>query len=435
MSRLKKLLLLLGINAAISIVLLEVFAAALYFVDKGALFYTETRNPEALHRNQPMNLVFHPYFGYARRWEPHDTSQAWLNADGFGFVNNFVGDGQSIEYPFMPRDDHYVIGIFGGSFAQEFFHHQEKFQTLETLLKESPAFEDKTLVILEFAFAGYKQPQQMAIFNYFQMLGQHLDLALVVDGFNEVAHGATNHAKGVPISVPVDEIWGGMARFVEGQNVMASSGYGAKAQWHRWAAEDARRTAEVDCGFTVCFYGFKAVSLWHKRAYADAFSRSDSATADYNERSHFVTRKGHNAKGDGQAWPVPDSVFVEIARQWAGALRVMTDLGQRRGTTVVGILQPNLYFPRGRVFPQLDPDNNPFERYIDLVERGYPALIEQIDVLRTEGVHAIDGTAALDAADGGSEVVLKDDCCHLTEEGYRHMSMFAAREILRVVAP
>ncbi|NQV20444.1 MAG: SGNH/GDSL hydrolase family protein [Rhodospirillales bacterium] len=434
MRDLRKYLKVFSVNAIIFFALIEILSIGAYFFYKGGFFYTASRNQEELHRNNPMNLVFHPYFGYARRWEPQEISQAWLNQDGFGFINNYVGDGRSIEYPFEPQDDEYVIGIFGGSFAQEFFHHREKFQTLENELKKSPMFGGKALVILEFAFAGYKQPQQMAIFSYYQMMGQHLDLALVLDGFNEVAHGATNFSKGVPISVPVDEIWGSMARFVEGQNVMSASGYGAKAQWHKWAAVDARRTAEGKCDFAACYYWFQAISIWHNRQSEAAFARGEKVADDYNVRSHFVTRKGHDAKASEHIWPVPESVFDEIARQWAGSLRVMTDLARPRDTTVVGILQPNLYFPRGRVFPQLDPSNNPFERYIDLVERGYPALINQIETLQADGVVAIDGTSALDGAAGGSKELLKDDCCHLTDEGYRHMSLFAAKEIVRATA-
>lgn len=413
-----------AVNLVLLGLLLEAASLLLFHAEKDVLFYQRPPANEEDYQHRPLNLVFHPYFGYVRRFSGEiDTPR---NNHGFLYVQTTVGDGQSVDYPFTPQPHQYVIGIFGGSVAQHFFHYQERFGTVAKRLSEMPQFDGKEIIFLQFAFAGFKQPQQMLILSYYQMLGQHLDMVLIIDGFNEVAHGAGNAAKGVPIVAPVDDIWNNLGRYVEGQNTMASSGYGAKAQWHTWAATNANRTADHDCVLAVCFYYRTALSKWHVWRQTLADSRGEALMGDWTTRSHFISRKGHSVEPNVFDWPVPDRVYVEAADQWENSLRVMHAIAQARDIAVVQILQPNMYFPRNRVFPPLDPGDKTFIRFIEPVKQGYPELVARYPGLQADGIHAVDGTAMMDDA---PDQVLSDDCCHYNDAGNEIMSNFVADQI------
>ena len=102
-----------------------------------------------------------------------------------GFVPAPVGrDGtkKGILRHIRPRSEgQRLVGVFGGSFAAGVCRHGRK--TFENLLSEP----GKRAVILCFAVAGYKQPQQLMMLTYFLSLGGVLDVVINIDGFNEVA--------------------------------------------------------------------------------------------------------------------------------------------------------------------------------------------------------------------------------------------------------
>ena len=50
--------------------------------------------------------------------------------------------------------------------------------------------------------AGPDAPQQLLVLAYLLSVGQELDLAITIDGFNEVALGAYNNDRGQDISMP-----------------------------------------------------------------------------------------------------------------------------------------------------------------------------------------------------------------------------------------
>ncbi|NQV20446.1 MAG: hypothetical protein HQ511_03415 [Rhodospirillales bacterium] len=418
-----------SVNVGLLVLLLEMASLILFFSEKRVFFYARSPVNVEDYRNRPLNTVFHPYFGYVRRFV--DGSNGWVNNDGFVYANTVDDDYDPVDYPFAPTSDQYVIGVFGGSVAQHFFHHQQRFHTVAKLLGKLPQFEGKEIIFLQFAFAGFKQPQQMLIFSFYQTLEQPLDMALVIDGFNEVAHGAGNAAKGVPIAMPVDDIWNNMGRYVEGQNALVSGGYGAKAQWHKWAAANHRRAAERDCQFAACYYYRVALSNWHDRRHANSIGRNEISVDDWTERSHFITRKGHSVSPNVFDWPVPAAVYVEIADQWENSLRAMNDIANARGITVLQILQPNMYFPRNRVFPPLDPNDKTYIRFIEPVEEGYPELLDRYPGMLADGINAVDGTAMMDEA---ADQVLIDDCCHYNDAGNEIMSKFIAAQIHNVTS-
>src|SRR5262245_6352345 len=81
--------------------------------------------------------------------------------------------------------DEAVIAIVGGSVAYQFAH--DGLPHLLERLRELPRFRGKTLVPMNVAAGGYKQPQQLMMVAYLVALGERPALVLNLDGFNDVA--------------------------------------------------------------------------------------------------------------------------------------------------------------------------------------------------------------------------------------------------------
>src|SRR5713226_1419374 len=93
--------------------------------------------------------------------------------------------------PSADRADQLVIAV-GGSFALQFA--EEGLPHLLARLRETPAFRGKTLVGLNAAVGGHKQPQQLMTVAYLLALGEQIDVLINLDGFNEIALHPTENA-------------------------------------------------------------------------------------------------------------------------------------------------------------------------------------------------------------------------------------------------
>ena len=117
--------------------------------------------------NDPRRL--HPYFGVT--YDP----------DKSGGKNNF-GFPESVDYPYRAKPGEFVVGVFGGSFAQHLGHpipHNELIQGILPLVRSKGY---TSVRILKFAQSGYRMPQTLFTFYYYFDM---IDMALFLDGFNE----------------------------------------------------------------------------------------------------------------------------------------------------------------------------------------------------------------------------------------------------------
>ena len=119
--------------------------------------------------------VIHPYTGFAS--EPFRLkNDQGCNINKYGFYGT---EG------FLDRPPGSVnVVVSGGSFANHCLCSSptELIHQLGTV----PRFKDKKIRLIGLTAGGFKQPQQAMALNYFLSLGGHADLAILVDGFNEV---------------------------------------------------------------------------------------------------------------------------------------------------------------------------------------------------------------------------------------------------------
>jgi len=130
-------------------------------------------------------LNLHPLFGYT--FHPDRPG-----ANNFGFLceHDFELGADGYRLAGLDVEKPLTVGVFGGSFAQQTGEEGDHFA--ETLAE---LFPDRTPVIVNFAVAGHALPQSLSIFHYFKDM---LDVAVFVDGLNEVWNAVDNNRAGYP---------------------------------------------------------------------------------------------------------------------------------------------------------------------------------------------------------------------------------------------
>src|SRR6202795_3585931 len=129
--------------------------------------------------------VIHPYVGFVLN-PPFKVDWRDVNSQGFLMLPGEVEPPASV-----PR---FVVAVFGGSVAAGFCLRRGRAAFLHEL-QRSPSVQGKAIVVHCFAMGGYKQPQQLMALNYALSLGETIDLAINLDGLNEVALPIAEHLK------------------------------------------------------------------------------------------------------------------------------------------------------------------------------------------------------------------------------------------------
>ncbi|MEO6862612.1 MAG: hypothetical protein ABI180_13955, partial [Microcoleus sp.] len=201
----KNVLTLIAVNLAIAFICLEALSLAFYFVNQKQFFYTRTKGKEkvvedierlGIRLDESIVERLHPFFGYVLKQGAFPNEKLKLKVNKEGFYSLY-------EYPFIKTNkNQLIVGIFGGSVANNFAVDEYVTQRLSKKLKSYPEFANKEIIILNFGNGGYKQPQQLLILNYFLALGQKFDLVMNIDGFNEVALSNLNNKAQLEIGMP-----------------------------------------------------------------------------------------------------------------------------------------------------------------------------------------------------------------------------------------
>ena len=422
----KRVLLLLIVNAAIFCVIAEVVALVVFYAQHGWLFYIDPYRPEyaAVQQGQAAggegqaltDIGLAPYFGPIHRpGIPFDVPES-LRAGGAAprmATNNF-GFVSAHDYPFAPSGNQAVVGIFGGSVAAWFC--EVGVDRLIADLRQQPAFTSKELVPLCFAHEGYKQPQQLIVLAYFLSMGQRFDLVVNIDGFNEVAIGNLNEQHGWDASMPSVLHLDPLITLID-QSSLTPPKVEALASITRDRDRVDRlavflnrnRLASVDL-LGGLYYAYL------DRRYRQELVAFDQIPAAPLQQSpvHVVPPvQPHHG----------DELFADIAREWVTASALMNQMLAARNVPYVHVLQPNQYYST-RTFSDAERKvafnaGSPFK---DGAMRGYPFL-ERAIASSDPPVKIVNGVHLFDAE---PKPVYIDDCCHYTRVGYEHLADLAA---------
>src|SRR5262245_24061816 len=128
---------------------------------------------------------------------------------------NALGLWSEEPFPYEAQPGDVVVGLFGGSVATCFAMQGR--EALRERLATIPQLEAQRVVVLGFGIPGGKQPQQLAVLNYVLSRGQHLDLAINIDGINEVMWASYNHhVQGIDFSYPTSHLLNPLKHVVHG---------------------------------------------------------------------------------------------------------------------------------------------------------------------------------------------------------------------------
>ncbi len=349
----------------------------------------------------------HPYFGFVRRpKDPREPGSLPINE--FGFI-----DAHS---PIQHREqDKVIIGIVGGSLAQEFC--QFGLPEFEAQLKRYPRFAGKRIAFVQLAIPGYKEPQQLFVVNYLLALGAEFDVILNIDGYNEVALPAVeNQPAGVFPSFPRD--WG--VRVLERRDSALLRRMGEVV----YLREADRAWANAFAALPWCYLP-TARLVWSVRH--EWLSRSIIAgyhdTIELREKHRSFTAQGPPAK-----FADLPALLRHCVDVWKRSSLELSKTCDAFGIEYHDFLQPNQYVAGSKPMSDLERSATVEEKYPGrpAVEAGYPLLIAAGHELSARGVHFHDLTQIFAHE---TRETYRDNCCHLSPTGNEILAVEMAKAI------
>jgi hypothetical protein len=396
---------LVTINIVVFVVLAELLALFVYYQQTGRLFYTYRRPLPVIEETAQGALTgdaLHPYFGPIHR-------------TGVRQETNNIGFGSAYAYPVARANDRQLLmGIFGGSVGRQFCDRGAP-RLVSTL--QAAAYAGRDIVTLCFAHEGYKQPQQLLVLAYFLSIGQQIDLAINIDGFNEVALGTYNNDRGRDISMPsplhIDPLITLLDRSTMTPEMVQSL---AAIERHKQRLNAmVQWMADNDSAFLN--FVMDQYRAWTHGRYQAELSRFASLPPN-PARASLVQVTPAVKRRDAA------TLYDDIAAQWAAASVLMHDMLSARAAVYVHVLQPNQYYTKRRfAAEEAARAINAATPFKPPVERGYPALQRASAKLKTK-VPFFDATTIFD---NEASAVYDDDCCHYTERGNELLADFIAR--------
>ena len=338
-------------------------------------------------------------------------------------VNNYGFMSEGRDYPWRrKKPNQYVVGIFGGSVAQQIYMKGR--QRIIDDLKKHEYFKNKEIVVLCFSQPGYKQPQQLLALTYFLSIGQELDMVVNLDGFNELALSKQNTSRGIAISMPSA---GHMLQMMDvlnqtkldSEKIAALANISRDKQTLNRLAEKINRTRVASIN-----YFFRLLYDRTKQQYQQQVIALESLDSTLSETSayHLNAYKGSLASS---------VILKKSADYWAKTSILMNKIAAVEKISYIHILQPNQYYT-DRVFGAREAKIALNEKHIykPAAQDGYPFLVGKLDHLSMNGVKVYSG---LDILIKEPEIVYADDCCHFNPVGINIIAGFIAKKILDTV--
>jgi len=427
----KNILILIAVNLAITFILLEALSVAFYFIQQKQFFYTRTKAKEqvvedieriGIRVDESIVERLHPFFGYVLKPGAFTNEKLKLKVNKHGFFSLY-------EYPFVKTNKkQFIIGIFGGSVANNFTVDEYRNQILSKKLQIYPEFADREIVLLNFGNGGYKQPQQLLILNYFLALGQELDLVINIDGFNEVALSNLNNKAEVEIGMPsVQHILPltGLANNNLPPEAMSSIVEINETKKQLKADINKLQTCQLALCHAVTSLQVKQLVNNYQQAVVKYDSQVKQSKLDTANSSIVYIPKADSVVEDAAA-------FDKMASMWYKSSIAMNQILSSRKIKYFHFIQPNQYYPTKRAFTarekEIAIDNK--SPYIEGVKKGYPILLSKVDDLQKAGVTVFN---AVNILDNTKETVYKDACCHYNSVGEEVLANYVSSSIIKVV--
>ncbi len=354
----------------------------------------------------------HPYLGWVHNpqlAQPEKYSGGEIPVNWLGFKD----DSESV---YRRADDTYIVGIAGGSVAWGFSWEAQ--EVLREKLSAHPALKGRRIQFVRMALPGYKQPQQLMVYNFLLTQGAEFDAIVNMDGYNETVLTIRENAElNTAISYP--RAWHARVISVSDPRVSAEA---ARLLYLRGKRQQMAR-AILDSRFQ---WSSTYNLVWHFRDQSACGELTDLGISVGNSKRHSFTTHGPTNRFSG------DALEPEIAAMWQRCSRQMHNLCKANGTLYLHVLQPNQYVPNSKPIGEA-------ERLVCYAEEEgsavfvrsmFPRLQELGLALEAEGVEFSDQTMVF----ANVEKPLYVDCwCHFNAEGHRLLGAAVADRLLQIL--
>jgi hypothetical protein len=426
------------IGLIVAAVLVEVAAIVVFGRRDGATQERSWRPADSSDEHDSATLrslhVLHPYFGFTMR--PGRTPEGSFHPVQIGALCTGPGEGLPSErpswldleanalgmwsehpFPYEPAPGEIVIGIFGSSVAS--FFGMQGTRALEERLAQIPELAGNRIVVLNFGIQGGKQPQQLAVLNYVLSCGQHLDVAINIDGINELLWATYNHrVQGVDFTFPTAHLLAPLKHLIHGgdasiEGVLAL----ADSLRNRKRADQLRRLRS------------RVPSAAVRTLLRSAERRlRTAANARFGDASRVVVSP------DVDPLPFPAARTPEkdpdFAEYWRDCSLQLHRICLAHRIIYLHVLQPTP-FTSGRQPTEAERyflgADNPNHRI--LIE-GYPRLAELGEELRAAGIPFASADAAFARI---PQTIFSDTWGHLNQLGNEVLAEFLGIQIERIV--
>ncbi|MGB3190616.1 MAG: hypothetical protein WBB43_14490 [Limnoraphis sp.] len=376
--------------------------------------------------NESILVRFHPFFGYVLKPGVYNHELSGLKVNNYGFFSPY-------DYPYTKtHSNQVIIGIFGGSVASDFSVNEiidpSHPRTLIQKLQSLPQFEDKEIIVLNFANGGYKQPQQLLILSYFLSLGQEFDLVINIDGFNELALSPLNNQAKLDLTMPSFQHFQPLMSLVNADlSAITSMGEMIKTKQKLTQVNKQLNQCQLAWCYAINQLKIKYLSKTYQQQVSD-FDRHQiqkQSTAIHSEKSLIALSKKSEA--------LEDEVAVNQAvNNWFESSLMMSHLLSMRQIPYFHVIQPNQHYPTERTFSSAEKQMIWESPYHQAARKSYPVLISKAEQMQKYGINLFNAVKILDET---SETVYRDSCCHYNQLGQDILTDYVAQSIIRTFHP
>lgn len=378
------------ITTALVILALEGVAHIFYYAAYGEFYAKGQLRPNAMaHDDFTTKGVTHPYFGFTTPWVHHP-------------LNNMP--------PLLTHDATLVVGLFGGSVAQQ-VRQAFKERLVAFLAEEEIALAP---IVIELAQGGMKQPQQAHVLAYMLAAGGEFDLVVNLDGHNDLTAPHYNAKRG--LFPPFPHLWDKRVGATAADKVLLG-----RAVLLEREQEQLQQTASGALGSSAL------VGLVLRRLLEGYDKRFGTLHQELMDQAQPYDVETH---GPRWAWyerasPEREGAVRELAVEvWYRSSLVMANLAATAGTDYFHFLQPSQYIAESKPLSAEERATayEPGWYEINYAET-YPMVAQFGERLRRAGVNFVDLTQTFATV---TETIYTDTCCHVNPRG---AGMLAARMV------
>jgi len=317
------------------------------------------------------------------------------------------------------NDADFEILTLGGSVSAMFGPYG--LPRLLELLKADPLFANLCIYVYEYGVGGFKQPQSLNLAQHLLTLGFTPECIIDIDGFNEVALGNNNAARGSNPTFPSFDHWSALT------NQAAPDRETVRLAWE--GLERQREILELVATARRWHAASSVLAATYVTKRLDALEAS--AHAAFEAYTRRLSERAKKLVLAGPPFtPGTDAAVRSSVKCWEESSRTLRALCEARGIAYLHVLQPTLHDVGSKVLTarEIETGEAP-PTWIDGVHAGYPLLREAGARLRAGGEEFLDASRLF--------VDVKDkiyfDNCHFGEAGNRLLAEFIAPELLRVL--